>query len=229
MDKPSIKQWAEDDRPREKLLKKGRSSLSDAELLAILIGSGNRNESAVDLSQRILREYENDLIELGKVGIAELTSRFRGIGEAKAITITAAIELGRRRREVEGKKRKKITSSKDAFEIFQPKLGDLPIEEFWILHLNRANKIIGEDLISRGGVAGTVADTKVIFKKALEKLSSSVILCHNHPSGNLSPSAQDINLTERLKEAGKLLDISVLDHLIVTDSGYFSFADEGKM
>lgn len=224
----SIKEWAEDDRPREKMIQKGKSALSDAELIAILIGSGSREESAVSLSQRILKNYGNSLNELGKLNIKDLM-KFQGIGEAKAITIIAAIELGRRRRKDEGILRKKITSSSDVFQIFQPKMGDLPFEEFWVLLLNRANKVIGEEMISRGGVSGTVADTKIIFKSALEKLASSIILIHNHPSGNLQPSSQDIQLTNKMKEAGKCMDIAVLDHLIVTDSGYFSFADEGQM
>ncbi len=229
IEKASIKEWAEDDRPREKMLSKGISALSDAEIIAILIGSGNRNESAVGLSKRILHEYNNNLKDLGKVGMKELTSRFKGIGQAKAISILAAIELGRRRSAEGVEKRKQIGSSKDVFDIFQAKLGDLPHEEFWILHLNRANHVMAKDFISRGGVAGTVADAKIIFHKALQHLSSSIILCHNHPSGNLKPSAQDIQLTVKMKEAGKLLDIAVLDHLIVSDIGYYSFADEGQM
>lgn len=229
IERESIKNWAEDDRPREKMLLKGQAALSDAELIAILISSGNRKESAVDLSKRILNEYQQNLKALGKASIKELTRKFTGIGEAKAISILAAIELGRRRGAEESVKRKQVTSSKDVFDIFNAKIGDLPYEEFWMLHLNRANKIVGEDLISRGGVAGTVADSKLIFKKALDKLSCSIIFCHNHPSGNLKPSQQDINLTKKLKEAAALLDISVLDHLIVSDMGYYSFADEGQL
>ncbi|MEM7162270.1 MAG: DNA repair protein RadC [Bacteroidota bacterium] len=228
-EKNSIKQWAEDDRPREKMLLKGKEALSDAELIAILIGSGNRKETAVDLSKRVLKEYENNLKDLGRASIKELTRKFSGIGEAKAISILAAIELGRRRGAEESVKRKQVTTSKDVFEVFKAKIGDLPYEEFWIVHLSRANKVIGYDMISRGGVAGTVADAKLIFKKALENVSSSIILCHNHPSGNLRPSSQDIALTKKLIEAGKVLDIAVLDHLIITESGYFSFADEGQI
>jgi len=228
-EKASIKEWAEDDRPREKMLLKGQSALSDAELIAILIGSGNREESAVDLSKRILRHYQDNLKELGRAGVKDLTKKFKGIGEAKAISILAAIELGRRRGAEDSINRKQITSSKQVYEIFKAKIGDLHYEEFWMLHLNRANKIIGEDLISKGGISGTVADSKLIYKKALDCLSSGLIFCHNHPSGNLKPSQQDIQLTAKLKEAGKLLDISVIDHVIVTDSGYFSFADEGAI
>lgn len=228
LEKISIKEWAEDDRPREKMLQKGKAALSDAELIALLIGSGNREDSAVTLSQKILKQYNNSLNELGKLGVKDLM-KFPGIGEAKSISILAAIELGRRRRSEEGVTREKIVSSADVFEIFQPKLGDLPFEEFWVLLLNRANKIIGQEMISRGGVSGTIADTKIIFKTALEHLASSIILVHNHPSGNLQPSSQDIQLTNKMKEAGIMMDVSVLDHLIVTDTGYFSFADEGQM
>lgn len=228
LEKISIKEWAEDDRPREKMLQKGKAVLSDAELIAILIGSGNREDSAVSLSQKILSQHKNSLNELGKLSVKDLM-KFPGIGEAKAISILAAIELGRRRRLEDGVIKEKITSSNEVFEIFQPKLGDLPFEEFWVLLLNRANKVIGQEMISRGGVSGTVADTKIIFKAALDHLASSIILIHNHPSGNLQPSSQDIQLTNKMKEAGLMMDVAVLDHLIVTDTGYFSFADEGQM
>ncbi|MFQ5335958.1 MAG: RadC family protein, partial [Flavobacteriales bacterium] len=189
--KLTIKSWAEEDRPREKLLAKGPASLSDAELLAILIRSGNTKESAVELARKVLMDAENNLNILGKLGIRELTTR-KGIGEAKAITIAAALELGRRRRQEEILQKKKITCSSDVFEIFQPMLSDLPHEEFWILLLNRANKIIGTHCISRGGIAGTVTDTRIIFKLSLEELASSIVLCHNHPSGNNKPSDSDI-------------------------------------
>jgi len=224
----TIKSWAEADRPREKLLDKGRSVLSEAELIAILIGSGSRNESAVELSKRILTSVDNNLSELGKLGVNELM-KFHGIGEAKAISIIAALELGRRRKETDAIKRDKINSSADAFSIMQPLVGDLPHEEFWVLLLNRSNKVIGKQNVSKGGVAGTVADSKIIFKMAVEHLSSAIILCHNHPSGNLKPSDADISLTKKMVEAGKLLEIPVLDHLIVTESGYYSFADEGMI
>ena len=222
----SIKAWAEDDRPREKLLQKGRSALSDAELIAILIGSGNRQQSAVELSKNILASAQHDLNELGRLGIKELT-RFKGIGEAKAVSIAAALELGRRRKEAARTKRQKITSSQNAYEVFYPNLADLPHEEFWIMLLNRANKVLKLENISSGGVSGTVADSKLIFKSALDHLASSVILCHNHPSGNLKPSQADLQLTRKLVEAGKTLDIAVLDHLIIGDDSYLSFADEG--
>jgi len=224
----TIKSWAEEDRPREKLLLKGKHVLSDAELVAILIGSGNAKESAVELSKRILGKSANNLNELGKVSVKELME-FKGIGEAKAITIIAALELGRRRRETEAMRREKITTSKDAADIFQPLLGDLHHEEFWMLFLNRDNLVIGKQSVSTGGMSGTVVDPKIIFKAALDQKASSVILCHNHPSGNLKPSEQDIRLTKNLVEAGKVLEISVLDHLIVTQNGCYSFADEGMI
>ena len=224
----TIKTWAEEDRPREKLLSKGRHTLTDAELIAILIGSGSRNETAVELSRRVLAQFGNNLNELAKLSVNDLV-KFKGIGEAKAISIVAALELGRRRKETEGVKRGKITSSKDIFEFFRAQFLDLPHEEFHVLLLNRSNAVIRKEFVSRGGVSGTVVDPKIIFKIALENLASSVILCHNHPSGNVRPSDPDISLTRKLKEAGALLEIPILDHLIVSDSGYFSFADEGMI
>ena len=223
-----IKDWAVEDRPREKLLKRGINSLSDAELIAILIGSGTQNESAVDLSKKILISVSNNLNELGKLGITDFT-KMKGIGEAKAITIIAAMELGRRRKISEIIQKKKITQSKDVFDLFQPIIGDLPYEEFWILLLNRSNGIIEKYKISQGGIAGTVIDVKIILKNAIEKLASSIILCHNHPSGNPNPSKADETITTKLKEAAQLMDISVLDHIIVADNHYLSFADEGKL
>ncbi len=224
----TIKSWAEDDRPREKLLKKGKQALSDAELIAILIGSGSRQETAVDLSKRILKSVENNLNELGKVTLAKLME-FKGIGEAKAITIAAALELGRRRQNTNPRTKPIIRSSKDCYDILAPLITDLQHEEFWILLLNRANQVIRQENISIGGVAGTIVDAKVIFKKALDFSASYIILCHNHPSGNLRPSHADVTTTKKLKDAGTLLDIKVLDHLIISDRGYFSFADEGMM
>lgn len=222
----SIKSWAEEDRPREKLLLKGKSALSDAELIAILIRLGSRNESAVELAKKVLNSVDNNLNELGKLSVKDLM-KFKGMGEAKTISIIAAMELGRRRREKEGIKRKKITSSADAYEVIQPRIADLNHEEFWILLLNKANKMIGKYDISKGGVSGTVADSRVIFKLAVENLATSIILCHNHPSGNLTPSEADIKLTKKLKDSGNLMDIPILDHIIVSDGGYYSFADEG--
>lgn len=223
-----IKSWAEEDRPREKLLAKGKASLSDAELIAILIGSGSRNETAVGLAQRILTHAENNLHDLGKCSLSELM-KFKGIGEAKAITIAAAMELGRRRQLSDIKERPQIRSSRDGYNVIAPILIDLPHEEFWILLLNRANRVMARERISIGGVAGTVVDAKMIFKKAIEQLASSIVLCHNHPSGNLNPSQADIKITRKLKTAGESLDIAVLDHLIVSEKGYYSFADEGMM
>ncbi len=224
----SIKNWNEDDRPREKLLLKGRTALSDAELIAILIGSGSRNESAVSLSQRILASADNNLSELGRLSIPELME-FKGIGEAKAISIAAAMELGRRRRTGEALERKKITSSNSVFEYVQPIIGELPHEEFWILYLNNSNKIIKSAQLSKGGITGTVVDVRLAFKEALQLGAVGIILAHNHPSGTLKPSQADIQLTEKLKTAGDSLDIKVLDHLIITEKAYFSFADENML
>jgi len=222
----TIKSWAEDDRPREKLLLKGKNALSDAELIAILIGSGNRDETAVDLAKRILKNSNESIAELSRLTINDLL-KFKGIGEAKAVSIEAALELGRRRREEEAVNKKQITSSKDVFDVFHPVLSDTSYEEFWILLLNKANKIIGKFSISEGGLTGTVADPIKIFRKAIENNAVGMILCHNHPSGNLKPSDADLKLTQKMKEGGKLLDISVLDHVIIGEEKYLSFADEG--
>lgn len=222
----SIKYWAEDDKPREKLMLKGKSVLSDAELIAILIGSGSRNESAVQLSKRILASVDNNLNALGKLSVKQLT-HFKGIGEAKAISIVAATELGRRRKSEESPELSKITSSKAVFEIMQPIVGELPHEEFWVLYLNNSNKVMYKTQISKGGITGTVVDTRIIYKTALEHGATSIILVHNHPSGTLVASEADKQITRKLKEAGKHLDIPVLDHVIVTEKSYFSFADEG--
>ncbi len=226
LQKLSIKDWALEDRPREKLVAKGIQSLSDAELIAILISSGNREESAVELSKRILKSAENNLNTLGKLSLNDL-QKFKGIGEAKAISIVAALELGRRRKLSEIIEKKMIKSSKDVFEFFHPILADLPHEEFWVVFLNQSNKIIDKYRASQGGIASTVIDVRLIMKAAIEKLASGIILCHNHPSGNLKPSKSDIDITTKLREAGKIMDIKVLDHVIVTDEKYFSFGDEG--
>ncbi|WP_034061946.1 RadC family protein [Lacinutrix jangbogonensis] len=221
----SIKNWSQDDQPREKLRDKGKAALSDTELVAILIGSGNREESAVALCKRILASVDNNLSELGKLSIKKLTA-FKGIGEAKAISIVAALELGRRRRGGEALERKKITSSKSVFELMQPVIGDLPHEEFWIVYLNNSNKIIQKNQLSKGGITGTLVDVRLALKTALEVGAIGIILAHNHPSGTLKPSQADKDLTLKLKTAGQSLDIKVLDHLIITESAYFSFADE---
>lgn len=221
-----ITNWSEDDKPREKLMLKGKSALSDAELIAILIGSGNRNESAVDLSKRILGSVDNNLNALGKLSVSQLMN-FKGIGEAKAISIIAAMELGRRRRAEDAVELTKITSSKVVFEIMQPIIGELPHEEFWILYLNNSNKVISKSQLSKGGITGTLVDVRLVFKTALEMGATSLILCHNHPSGALTPSDADKQITRKLKMAGESLEIKVLDHLIVTENHYFSFVDEG--
>jgi len=222
----SIKYWAEDDKPREKLMLKGKEALSDAELVAILIGSGSRNESAVDLSKRILASVDNGLNALGKLSLKQLMN-FKGIGEAKAITIAAALELGRRRRQEETVDLKKITSSKAVFEIMQPIIGELPHEEFWVLFLNNSCKVIYKAQISKGGITGTVVDIRLIFKIAFEQNAVSIMLVHNHPSGKLQASNEDIAVTQKLKIAGKQLDIPVLDHIIITENAYLSFQDQG--
>ncbi len=221
----SIKNWAQDDQPREKLLYKGKDTLSDAELVAILIGSGNREESAVALSKRILASVGNNLSELGKLSIKELME-FKGIGEAKAITITAALELGRRRRSEEALHKNKITSSASVFELMQPIIGELQHEEFWIIYLNNSNKIIQKNQLSKGGITGTLVDVRLVLKNALQVGATGLILAHNHPSGTLKPSEADKQITQKLKIAAQSLDIKVLDHLIITEKAYFSFADE---
>jgi DNA repair protein RadC len=222
----SIKHWAEDDKPREKLMLKGKGALSDAELVAILIGSGSRNESAVSLSKRILASVENNLNALGKLSLKQLME-FKGIGEVKALTIVAALELGRRRRTEETIELHKITSSKAVFELMQPLIGELPHEEFWVLYLNNSNKVIYKSQLSKGGITGTVVDIRLLFKTALEQNATSIILTHNHPSGKLQASDADKDITKKLKVAGDQLDIKVLDHIIITENGYLSFQDEG--
>lgn len=223
-----ITSWAEEDRPREKLLLKGKHSLSDAELIAILIGSGTVSLTAVDLAKQILQSVDNNLNDLAKLSIKDL-KRFKGIGEAKAISIISALELGRRRKESEPSRKPRITSSQNVYDIITPHLMDLGHEEFWAILLNKANVVIKKVQVSSGGVSGTIADPKVIFKQAIESLASSIIVVHNHPSGNLQPSPADIQLTRKLVDAGKMLDLPVLDHLIFTDHNYYSFADEGMI
>lgn len=221
-----IKSWAAEDRPREKMLLKGRSALSDAELIALLIGSGTGSLSAVEVAKQVLQTVENNLHDLAKLSVKDLM-KSRGIGEAKAITIVAAMELGRRRKESEVQERPKVASSLEAYELVKSDLMDLVHEEFWVLLFNRANRLIKKKRVSEGGVSGTVADPKIIFKLALEELASGIIVVHNHPSGNLTASQSDISLTKKLKEAGKVMEVQLLDHLIVAGQKYFSFADEG--
>ena len=224
----SIKTWAEDDRPREKLIAKGKIALSDSELIAILISTGTRELSAVDLAKQILQSVNNNLNQLGRLNVKELC-KFKGIGEAKAISIITALELGKRRRETESTQLKKIDSSTDAFNILQPYLGDLHHEEFWVLFLSNANKVLKKEQLSVGGLTGTVADVRRIYKSALEQNATAIVIAHNHPSGTLRPSQADKQLTRKVKEGGQILDIKLLDHIIVTEKNYYSFADEGML
>ena len=221
----SIKNWSDDDKPREKLVQKGKSVLSDAELIAILIGSGSRNESAVELSKRILASVHNNLNALGTLSVKKLM-QFKGIGEAKAVSIAAALEIGRRRRGEEVQKITKILSSKSVFELLQPLIGDLPHEEFWIVYLNNSNKVLHNSQQSKGSITGTLVDVRLVMKEAIEIGAVAIILAHNHPSGTLKPSESDKNITQKIKKAGEGLDIKVLDHVIITQTDYFSFADE---
>ncbi|MGI6047621.1 MAG: RadC family protein [Petrimonas sp.] len=227
MKKITIKDWAEEDRPREKLMLKGVSALSDSELLAILIGSGNDKESAVELCKRILQKADNNLNKLGRFSVNDLIGNFRGIGQAKAITIIAALELGRRRKSEETVDKKKINSSNDAYAIFYPILADLNHEETWALLLDRSNKVVSTMQVSRGGITGTVVDIRLILREAINHYASSILLGHNHPSGSCTPSPQDTTLTKKLKEAAQWMDISLLDHIIVCGETYYSFADNG--
>jgi DNA repair protein RadC len=227
-DKPksfSIKNWSDDDKPREKLVQKGRSVLSDAELIAILIGSGSRAESAVELSKRILASVDNNLNELGRLSIKQLMT-FKGIGEAKAVSIAAALEVVRRRRGEDSLKIDKIGSSQDVYHLLQPILGDLEHEEFWILFLNNSNKVLHKAQLSKGGITGTLVDVRLVMKQTLELGAVAIILAHNHPSGTLRPSAADKQITQKIKTASETLDVKVLDHLIITQKSYYSFADE---
>jgi DNA repair protein RadC len=223
-----ITDWAVEDRPREKLYSKGTSSLSDAELLAILIGSGTKNRSAVDLGRELLSLAGNNLNSLGKLGIADLR-KIRGIGNARAVTIAAALELGRRRKLAEMPDFPQIKCSRDVFDLLAPLLSDISHEEFWILFLNRSNKVVNRMKLSQGGISGTVTDVRIVMKQAIENLASGIIVCHNHPSGNLNPSESDTRITQKIKEAGTLMDIQLLDHLIITDKDYYSFADNGLL
>jgi len=223
-----ITDWAVEDRPREKLYSKGTSSLSDAELLAILIGSGTKNRSAVDLGRELLLKAGNNLNSLGKLSIAEIKT-IKGIGSARAVTIAAALELGRRRKLSEIPESVQIKCSRDVFDLISPFVSDLSHEEFWILFLNRSNRVINRMKLSQGGISGTVTDVRLVMKKAIENLASGIIVCHNHPSGNLSPSESDSRITQKIKEAGALMDIQLLDHLIISDKDYYSFADNGLL
>jgi DNA repair protein RadC len=225
----TVKSWSPEDRPREKMLQKGPSNVTDTELLAILLGSGSRNETVIELSRKLLMNSQNNLNELSRLSICDLM-KTKGIGQAKALIIAAAFELGKRHCIVDVLHKDKILTSRNIAEIFQARLGNIPHEEFWLVLLNRSNKIIDKIKISQGGISGTVADIRIMLKEAIEKLASAIVLCHNHPSGNIQPSEQDISLTKKIKEAGLLMDISLLDHVIVSgENEYFSFADEGLL
>ena len=223
----SIKNWAEDDRPREKLSLKGERALSDSELLAIIMGSGSREESAVELAKRILNSVDNNWNNLSRLSIKDLC-KFKGIGEAKAISIITALEIGRRKAIQELPEKPKITRSRDIFQVMQSIIGDLNVEEFWVLFLNQGNFVVKKELIGRGGISYVAVDVRIIMKIALEEYATGIILAHNHPSGNLNPSRDDYRLTEKIKTAARTLDIELLDHLILNQKSYFSFADEGK-
>ncbi len=225
----SIKSWAEEDRPREKLLLKGKGALSDAELIAILLRTGVQGSSALDIAKKILHRVNGDLNELGKLSVSDLKKMEKGLGDTKSVTIAAALELGRRRQSSEIREKPMIRTSRDSFDYIYPEMADLPHEEFYVLYLNKSNKVITHKHISSGGVTGTVADTKIILKHALELLATSIIAVHNHPSGNLKPSQADIDLTKKLREAANLMDVSLLDHLIVGDRNYYSFSDNGML
>lgn len=227
-DRLSINHWAEEDRPREKMVAHGAAALSNAELLAILIGSGSVNESAVELMRKVLNDYRNSLNELGKCTVDELC-RYKGIGQAKAVTILAASELGKRRKAEEPEERKQIRCSQDIYSYFHPFMCDLPVEECWVLLLNQASRIIDRVRIGQGGLASTVVDVRCVLREALLKRASSLVLCHNHPSGNITPSREDDRLTQSLFQAANLMNIRMLDHLIVSDGAYYSYADEGRL
>ena len=224
----TIPQWSEADRPREKMMQKGAEALSDAELLGILIGSGNTEESAVALMQRILAAAGNDLNTLGKWEVRDF-ARFKGMGPAKSITVMAALELGKRRKLQERRGRAVIRSSQDIYELFHPLLCDLPTEEFWVLLLNQAARVIDKVRISRGGIDQTTADVRAILREALLQRATQIVLVHNHPSGNVQPSAEDRRLTQQVQQAARVMNIRVLDHLVVTDGRYYSFNDEGAL
>ena len=224
----SIKSWAEEDRPREKMLLKGRASLSDAELIAIILGSGSRDESAVSLAKRVLASVDHNLHELGKLSLVDMM-KFKGIGEAKAISIAAAVEIGRRRSITTPKKKPIITTSAEAYDIIQSTISDMAHEEMWIILLNRGNRLIKKMKMSSGGSTATIVDVKMILKAVIDAQAQSIILVHNHPSGSLSPSRADIEITHKIKEAAKFFDLTVMDHIIVAETGYYSFVDDGRM
>jgi len=225
-DSHALTTWAVEERPREKVMANGVQYLSDAELLAILLGSGTKHITSVELARQILKGAGNSLQQLGRQGIGELV-RIKGVGPAKATSILAALELGRRRAGLQHSEKTPVKSSETVYRLFHPLMGDLEHEEFWLLMLNRANRVLGRYKVSQGGLSGTVIDTRIILKKALDNLASSIIVCHNHPSGNKQPSDADLKITEKLKKAAEMLEIKLLDHVIIADKSYFSFADEG--
>lgn len=225
----TIRDWAEDDRPREKMLRKGADTLSDAELLAILIGSGNKDETAVELCRRIMRECKDNLNELAAYEINTLCKQFNGIGEAKAIAIMAALELGKRRKTSDVLERKKIVSSRDFFELFEPLLVDLSYEEFWIVFLNGAHKVIETKRLTQGGMQQTIVDIPMLLKMSLEKSAVSIAVAHNHPSGQNYASKEDENITKKIQAGCEAIGINFLDHIIIAKGRYYSFADNGKI
>jgi len=226
--KLTLKEWNDEDKPREKLLSKGKFSLSTSELLAILLRTGRVSLTAVDLAKQLMQSADSSLNNMARFGVSDF-KKFKGIGEAKALTLIAALELGRRRKEEDSGDRKQVAQAKHAYEVIRPHLMDLPHEEFWVLLLNRSHHLLKVCRISTGGISGTIADPKLVFKAALDAQASALILVHNHPSGNLRPSRQDIQLTKKMKQAGQFLELPILDHLIYTNDGYYSFADEGML
>lgn len=221
----SLKYLADDDQPREKFLLKGKNALSDSELLAVILGSGNRNESAVELSRRILESVGNNWHHLSLLSISDLM-KFNGIGEAKAISVAVALEIGRRRAAQEIPERAQIKSADDVFKILHPVMGDLRTEEFWVIYVNQNNKVLYKERISQGGISGTIVDVRLIMKTAIEQMATGIFIAHNHPSGNLRPSQEDIKMTKQIHEAGKIMNITLIDHLIITQDSFYSFANE---
>lgn len=229
MEHTNLKAWADSDKPREKLLSRGTIALSDTELLAILLRTGTRDETVVELARRILASVQNNLDELGKLDVNALCSNFKGIGQTKAVTLIAALELGRRRKAAEALERPQIGNSNDVAQQFQPLLADLPHEEFWVMTLNQRHRVIDTRCVGKGGVNATLVDKKIVLKMAIEQLASAIVLCHNHPSGNLQPSPNDTQLTRQIADACRLLDIRLLDHVIIGGKGHYSFADNGLL
>ncbi len=227
MEHTNLKSWADDDRPRERLLQHGAAALSDVELLAILLRTGTRQQTVVELAREMLHSVQNNLDELGKLGVSDLCKNFKGIGQTKAVTLLAALELGRRRKAAESLQRPQMCSSIDINNFFQPKIADLPHEEFWLMTMNRNRRVIATHCLSKGGVSTTAVDVKMVLKTAIDQLASCIAICHNHPSGNINPSEQDVQLTQKIDNACRQLDIKLLDHIIIGGKKYYSFADNG--